>query len=88
MPKANWAELYRIVLAELDRVTTTKRGGRKRIWNAIYAAHNGRPDGFLVNTDNMGLFRQYRNNVSPNPDHLIDAALAYQKEDSHAVPPM
>lgn len=69
------ADLFRIVRAELDRVTSKKRGGRKRIWDAIYAAHNGRPDGYLVTTDNMGLFRLYRNNVSPNPDHLIDAAL-------------
>lgn len=78
------ADLFRIVRAELDRVTTKKRGGRRRVWDAICAAHNGRPDGYLVTNDNQWLFRLYRNNVSPNPDHLIDEALKFQEEE--AVP--
>lgn len=80
--------LFRIVLEELSRHAV--RRARKRVGDAIFAAHNGRPDGFLVTTDNMWLFRQYRNAVSPDPQHMIDAAFDYSatEEDKDAVPPM
>jgi hypothetical protein len=71
------ADLFRLVLERLDN------GRRGAVSQSIYDAHNGRPDGLLVTTDNMWLFRQYRNSVSPSPGHMIDAALAYQKEKSH-----
>jgi hypothetical protein len=71
-------ELFGLVLRALagrkPRVT------RRNVWDAIYAAHNGRPSGFIT-SDNQWLFRAYRNNVSPNPDHLIDAALEFQKQE-------
>jgi hypothetical protein len=70
-------KLFRIVR---DRLNCGKiYGKRKHVESAIYAAHNGRPDGLLVTTDNMYLFRQYRNSVSPSPAHMVDAALAWQE---------
>ena len=41
---------------------------------AIMSAHAGRPDDEIVRSDNLHLFRRYRNSVSPNPRHLITAA--------------
>lgn len=77
----NWQdELFRVVLSRLSAGRGAKKS-RGEVWDAIYAAHNGRPDGYLVTNDNQHLFRLYRNNVSPNPDHLIDAALKYQKQE-------
>lgn len=70
--------LYQIVLDKLER--HRGKNSRRRVQDAIFAAHNGRPDGCLVTADNMWLFRQYRNSVSPNPKHMVDAALAYGKE--------
>ena len=81
MTDDNKRELFRVVLAAMG----TKRGGRRRVFDAIADAHLGRPDGYVVNSDNMSLFRQYRNAVSPRPAHLIDAALAW-KEAQDAVP--
>lgn len=52
-------------------------GKRKHVESAILAAHNGRPDGFLVTTANLHLFRQYRNAVSPDPAALVNAAEDY-----------
>jgi len=70
-------KLFRIVR---DRLNCGKSGGkRKHVESAIYAAHNGRLDGFLVTTGNLYLFRQYRNSVSPSPAHMVDAALAGQE---------
>lgn len=68
--------LYRIVL---DRLNSGKRERARwrSVEQAIFDAHNGRPDGFLVTTDNMWLFRQYRNSVSPNPGQLVREAIDY-----------
>jgi hypothetical protein len=42
----------------------------------IAACHmHGDVDGRLVTNENLPLFRQYRNSVSPNPRHMLDAAL-------------
>lgn len=70
--------LYRIVLDELARHRT--KHARRMVEDAIFAAYNGRPDGYLVTADNMWLFRQYRNSVSPSPKHMVDAALEHGKE--------
>lgn len=69
--------LCRIVKAYID----PKRPGHKprQVWQIIEAAHNGRPDGFLVTNDNMWLFRQYRNSVSCNPQDIIDEAMLFQE---------
>jgi hypothetical protein len=77
MTNEDKAKLFRIVR---DRLNCGKLiGKRKHVETAIYDAHNGRPDGFLVTTSNMHLFRQYRNGVSPSPAHLVDAALAWDE---------
>lgn len=73
-------ELFGIVLAGLR--SHSPRRARREVWNAIYAAHNGRPDGYLVTNANQSLFRLYRNNISPNPDHLIDAAFDSQETET------
>ena len=91
MTDENKGKLFRIVR---DRLNCGKQGGkRKHVEAAIYDAHNGRPDGFLVTTDNMYLFRQYRNSVSPSPAHMVNAALAWHEEappvaEEHALGPM
>lgn len=72
-------KLFRIVRDMLNRLKGRRLSKRKHVESAIYAAHNGRPDGFLVTTDNMYLFRQYRDDVSPSPAHMMDAALAWQE---------
>ena len=82
MTDENKGKLFRIVR---DRLNCGRLVGkswtrkRKHVESAIYAAHNGRPDGFLVTTDNMYLFRQYRNGVSPSPAHMVDEAMAWQE---------
>lgn len=78
MREVDRAELCRIVKAYID----PKRPGHKprQVWQIIEAAHNGRPDGYLVTTANMSLFRQYRNSVSPNPQDMIDEAMLFQEE--------
>lgn len=76
------SKLFRIVLARLDNGRLS--GTRGAVSQSIYDAHNGRPDGLLVTTENMWLFRQYRNQVSPSPSHLIDSAIAYLKETTNA----
>lgn len=52
---------------------------RKAVEHRITEAHNGRPDGRFVTTDNMYLFRQYRNSVSPSAANMVDAALAWKE---------
>jgi hypothetical protein len=69
--------LFRIVRRELEEGCT-----RKRLEEEIFAAHNGKPDGFLVTNDNLWLFRQYRNSVSGNPARLVDEALRFQEEEA------
>jgi hypothetical protein len=82
MREVDRAKLCRIVKAYID----PKRPGHKpkQVWSIILAAHNGRPDGFLVTTKNMSLFRQYRNSISCNPQDIIDEALLFQEEDANA----
>lgn len=79
MSDERFAELYRIVLARLN---SGKLGGKpKHVRKAIYDHHmHGRLDGFLITWENQHWFRMYRNNVSPDPKHLIDAALAFHGE--------
>ncbi len=82
MREVDRAELCRIVRGYID----PKRPGHKpkQVWQIIHAAHNGRPDGFLVTNDNMWLFRQYRNSISCNPQDMIDEALLSQEEVANA----
>jgi hypothetical protein len=77
MPDPRFAELYRLVLDALAKAKP------KSVREDIEAAHMyDRPQGF-ISRETSGLVRQYRNNVSPNPQHLIDAARAYAKEESN-----
>lgn len=75
------AELYRIVRKRLAGGGASLASKRKHVESDISDAHNGRPDGYFVTSDNLSLFRQYRNAVSPSPKHMVDAALAYQGDD-------
>lgn len=70
-------ELFRIILARLNNGRIS--GKRKHVESSILAAHLGRPDGLMVTTENMHLFRQYRNSVSGEPAHMVDAALAWKE---------
>lgn len=70
--------LYRIVLDALGK--DPSEHDRQRIRLRIAEAHHGMTSGDLVTTENIGLFRQYRNSVSPDPKHLVAAALAFAKE--------
>lgn len=86
MRDADKRQLYRVVLAHISH--WGKHYDRELLEDDIRDAHNGRPDGWLVTNENMWLFRQYRNAVSPSPSHMVDAALAYGKsraDDSHLV---
>ena len=75
--------MYGIVWFHLqgDRPRVRLREVREAIGHAHYS---DRRDGVVVTDDNAGLFRLYRNNVSPDPQHLIAAAKAYGKELTHA----
>jgi hypothetical protein len=74
MPSNHFAELLRLVRHALET------GKRKDVHADILAAHMyDRPQGFITR-DTSGLVRQYRNNVSCDPAHLIKAALAYEEE--------
>jgi hypothetical protein len=73
MPENHFAELFRLVRHALDT------GKRKDVYADIHASHwHDRPQG-VIDREISGLARQYRNNVSPDPAHLIDAALAYEE---------
>jgi|688.fasta_scaffold106471_8 hypothetical protein len=77
MTNEDKAKLFRIVR---DRLNCGKVWGkRKHVESAIFDAHNGRPDGLLVTNENMYLFRQYRNGVSPSPAKLVNEALAWKE---------
>jgi sugar lactone lactonase YvrE len=80
MTDSDKQELYRIVLARLSEGRTGSK--RRHVESDIFAAHNGRPDGFLVTTDNMWLFRQYRNSVSPDPKRLVHEAMDFYREEA------
>lgn len=72
-------ELYRIILDRLNNGRIS--GKRKHVESDILTAHMGRPDGWWVTDKNMHLFRQYRNSVSSEPAHMVDAALAYEEDE-------
>lgn len=66
-----------------DRLRCSDRRSHQRsVEQSIFEAHNGRPDGVLVTTDNMWLFRQYRNSVSPNPKQLVHEAMDFYREEA------
>lgn len=71
-------ELYRIIRDRLNNGRIS--GKRKHVESDILSAHMGRPDGWWVTTKNLHLFRQYRNSVSGEPAHMVDAALAYGED--------
>jgi len=74
MPDNHFAELFRLVSHALAT------GKRKDVRDDILAAHMyDRPQGFITR-ETSGLVRQYRNSVSPDPAHLIKAALEYTEE--------
>jgi hypothetical protein len=67
--------LYRIVLDSLAQQRS--RYGRQIVESAIRSAHLGGQVVRPVTSYNLPLFRQYRNDVSPDPAHLVDAATEY-----------
>jgi len=74
MAENHFAKLYGLVRQAL----ATRE--RSDVHADILAAHlYDRPRGFITR-DSSGLVRQYRNNVSCDPAHLIKAALAYEEE--------
>jgi hypothetical protein len=78
MPSSHFAELFRLVRHALEART------QKDVRADILAAHlYDRPQGFITR-ETSGLVRQYRNSVSCDPAHLIEAALAYEEETTHA----
>jgi hypothetical protein len=79
MADADKHELFRIILARLNSGRIS--GKRKHLESDILSAHLGRPDGWWVTTDNLHLFRQYRNDVSCEPKHMVDAALAWKEDE-------
>jgi len=77
-----FSALYRIVRHHLSGDKPRVR--LREVRDAILFAHMyDRRDGTIVTWENSGLFRLYRNNVSPNPQHLIDAARNHKEEDAH-----
>jgi hypothetical protein len=54
---------------------------KKVVADAIFDAHNGRPDGYLVTNDNQWMFRQYRNSVSGNAATLMTEAMALKENE-------
>jgi hypothetical protein len=70
-------ELYRMILDRLNNGGIS--GKRKHVESDILSAHMGRPDAWWIKPDNLHLFRQYRNYVSCDPAHLVDAALAWKE---------
>ena len=78
MPDTCFATLFRLVRHALEA------GKRKDVHADILAAHlYDRPQGFITR-DTRGLVRQYRNSMSCDPTHLIEAALAYEEETTNA----
>jgi hypothetical protein len=70
-------ELYRIVRDRLNGSGLSSK--RKHVESDILSAHMGRLDGRWIKPDNLHLFRQYRNYVSCEPAHMVDAALAWKE---------
>lgn len=70
MLEADKQELFRLVRMHIAAK------GQSLTEMRIYMAHNGNPDGTLVTSKNMHLFRQFRNTVSGSPTVLVHAALA------------
>lgn len=63
------AKLYGIVLKSLGDQRSCY--GQQIVESAIRAAHFGRIVSPMVTDDNLYLFRQYRNAVSPDPARLV-----------------
>lgn len=77
MPDPYLNQLYDVVLAG-------SRTQPRRLWAAINLAHmRDVADGLVFKREHLGLLRIYRNNVSPDPQHLIDAAKASETEAAH-----
>jgi hypothetical protein len=73
--------LYRLV----RRAVADDDAGMRRAWHAINLAHMcDRADGRVFTRPALGPLRVYRNNVSSDPQHLIDAAQAFQEETANA----
>lgn len=78
MKEENRAELLTIIREFIVKYET--RPGRAPgsaegvLAMKIQDAHFGSPDGWLVTMENMHLFRQYRNSVSPNAWTLVGEA--------------
>ena len=75
MTEESKKELFETVLSHI--ITYGEESAMKAIW----FAHDGRPDGWLVNNDNLHLFRQSRNMIDPRPMHMIESALAYHRSE-------
>lgn len=78
MTDADKHELYRVVRGW---VLTPGWPTKKHVMQCIQDAHMGRPDGHLVTSDNMWMFRQYRNSLSPNPAQLVKEALEFVEDE-------
>lgn len=78
MTDADKQDLYRLVAGWLS---TPGWPEQKHVKRCIQDAHDGRPDGTLVTNDNMWMFRQYRNSVSPRPDQLVFESLAFAEDE-------
>lgn len=66
-----------------DRLSSGKLYGKQRhVERDIRAAHDGRPDGLFVTPSNMWLFRQYRNDVSPDATQLVHEAMDFYREEN------
>jgi len=67
-------ELFELVIRSI------KEYGVKKTRDAIHGFHFDLPEfvrgTYVFNTENSWMLRRYRNHVSPDPAHLIDAAKA------------
>jgi len=77
MADADKRKLFRMILTRLNNGRIS--GKRKHVESDILSAHMGRLDGWWIKPDNLHLFRQYRNYVSCEPAHMVDAALAWKE---------
>lgn len=73
MTKESKKELFETVLSHINTY------GEESAIRAIWDAHDGLPDGWLVKNDNLHLFRQYRNSIDPRPMHMVESALSYHR---------
>ena len=73
MTRESEIELYETVMSHINTY------GEQSAMRAIWDAHNGRPDGWLVTNENLHLFRQYRNSIDPRPMHMIESTWIYHR---------